>query len=184
MRKYKDKVKGFTLIELIVVIAIIGVIAAILVPVISSYVAKSKIASQNANAKQFYTNIASIIDELSNESYTINGISIGQGEIANIDNITLQPSYTGSDLQERFNKVPENFVVNQVNWAFYIRNNEIKSVICVDRTMNYAGGFPNPCPVKQKYRIDDSVKIEDLLTHALKSNDSIDGVGAEPWPAK
>ena len=34
--------KGFTLIELIVVIAIIGVLAALLVPVMVGYVAKAK----------------------------------------------------------------------------------------------------------------------------------------------
>lgn len=48
------RLKGFTLIEVIVVMAIIGVLAAILVPVMVSYMNDAKLSTANANAKLMY----------------------------------------------------------------------------------------------------------------------------------
>ena len=46
--------KGFTLVELVVVIAIIGVLAAILIPTMMNYVKKSRMRTANANAKVLF----------------------------------------------------------------------------------------------------------------------------------
>ncbi len=51
----KSNKKGFTLVELVVVIAIIGVLAAILVPTMMNYVKKSRLKTANSNAKLIFT---------------------------------------------------------------------------------------------------------------------------------
>jgi prepilin-type N-terminal cleavage/methylation domain-containing protein len=47
--------KGFTLIELIVVIAIIAILAAILIPALLNYLTAAEVAKNTSNARSIYT---------------------------------------------------------------------------------------------------------------------------------
>lgn len=70
-----SKAKGFTLIELIVVMAIIGVLAAILVPSMIGYLNDSKYSKANANAKQVYQSAANWCTKCETQNHPVNKLA-------------------------------------------------------------------------------------------------------------
>ncbi len=59
----KRNQKGFTLVELLIVIAIIGILAAIAIPQFSTYRAKAFIAATKSDAKNAYTALQAYVSE-------------------------------------------------------------------------------------------------------------------------
>lgn len=57
----KKNKKGFTLIELVVVIAILGILAAILIPVIGGFIKRANEARDYANARNLYNCVAMVL---------------------------------------------------------------------------------------------------------------------------
>ena len=68
MRKLKRR-QGFTLVEIIVVIAIIGVLAAILIPTMLGYVTRAHVANSNSTAGKMRDSVTYFMTQAGSEGY-------------------------------------------------------------------------------------------------------------------
>ena len=132
--KTRKNVKGFTLVELIVVIAIIGVLAAILVPSMLGYVKKSKVSSANSAAKNCYDAVNTTLVELDGEG--VSAITVADQDIKDWG--------TSKDYTAR---VKNYFDIDDLDYAHAkITGMACEAILVADGA--YVGSYPTAAPAE------------------------------------
>lgn len=122
LKKRKSGKKGFTLMEMLIVVAIIGILIAIAIPTFNNALTKARIAADEANLRSYYSEqiTAYMLDgktlepvgegaktfKISGENYTLQAGTFKAEVTTNGDDTTLKITYTPTNTKYKAVTIP------------------------------------------------------------------------------
>lgn len=156
-KRLQRRVKGFTLIELIIVIAIIGILLGILMPTMTSYYRRSRIQAANANAKMVYNAAQTAVQKMMASDRTATTpsgfagtVKISHSHAGTMDCVIGENTFPSIDATranvaacERVVQAVDRTVsdASQINWAVRIENYIVKAAVAAENDTTTNVGF-------------------------------------------
>jgi type IV pilus assembly protein PilA len=136
----KKNNKGFSLVELIIVIAIMAILAGALAPALIKYIAKSRRSTDVSNAQSIATAVTNALasetayDAASGgQSYVIKGSTVSGGSTVFADEVASQ---LGGNYTPKYDKSAGKFVVvldsDLKSFKVYVNNSQLYPDVCAE----------------------------------------------------
>ncbi len=110
MKKWRKK--GFTIVELVIVIAVIGILSAVLIPTFSNVIEKAEVAAALQTAKNAYTEYASGEYVNGKTVYEVVIVKVSDKQFVNVINGNVKETvHTSEELAKKAITEPCKFVV-------------------------------------------------------------------------
>ncbi|MBQ8920627.1 MAG: prepilin-type N-terminal cleavage/methylation domain-containing protein [Oscillospiraceae bacterium] len=187
LKKVKQKVhQGFTLLEMIVVVAIIGILLLVAVPAVTGYYTNSRLNSANSDAKVVFNSLQTIMQEYefaersADESFFYGSSKTGTLLLMG-DQGLIKKAYVGSatsnfasDAEIGAGSNPASATIGgrlirlypdykTTAWCAYIENYRVYGVVAASASdSHYIGGYPLKAQFKDDADVTGSTTIANV----------------------